>query len=195
MNFNYKIFFKYLFFKNKHIFLNLKKKNYKNTALLISNNIQYWLILHFKLASVFHSTQLIEIFAYELPNINKNKNHIKINKLNTVVYNFHSIYNSNRFFIFILSFTKNNWSKLSNNTSDALFSITELFLNANWLEREMIELHGVFLYNKKDIRNLMLQYGDTSAPFQKNQPSIGIREIFFDPINDFLIQKPVSIQF
>jgi NADH:ubiquinone oxidoreductase subunit C len=56
-------------------------------------------------------------------------------------------------------------------------------------------LHGIFFAGKKDLRNLMLQYGDTSAPMQKSFPSIGIREIFYDSLTDLLIQNPVSIQF
>jgi NADH:ubiquinone oxidoreductase subunit C len=52
----------------------------------------------------------------------------------------------------------------------------------------------VFL-GKKDLRNLMLQYGDLSAPFQKSFPSIGVREIFYDSVSDTLVQTPVTIQF
>ena len=48
--------------------------------------------------------------------------------------------------------------------------------------------------NKKDLRNLMLQYGDTSVPFQKSSPSIGLKELFYDSVNDVLVQVPVSIQ-
>jgi NADH:ubiquinone oxidoreductase subunit C len=63
------------------------------------------------------------------------------------------------------------------------------------LEREIAELHGIFFTGKKDLRNLMLQYGDTSAPLQKSFPSIGIREIYYDATTDLLIQNPVTIQF
>jgi NADH-quinone oxidoreductase subunit C len=78
---------------------------------------------------------------------------------------------------------------------DSIFSIAELFPNANWLEREIAELHGVFFLGKKDLRNLLLQYGDTSAPMLKSYPSIGTREIFYDSVSDLLIQNPVSLQF
>jgi NADH:ubiquinone oxidoreductase subunit C len=85
-----------------------------------------------------------------------------------------------------------------NKSSDkitSILSITELFSNANWLEREVAELNGVFFSGKKDLRNLMLQYGDTNSPFQKFFPSIGIKEISYDSINDLLLQTPISIQF
>jgi len=41
----------------------------------------------------------------------------------------------------------------------------------------------------------MLQYGDSSAPFRKSYPSIGLREVYYDSINDALLHSPVSIQF
>jgi NADH-quinone oxidoreductase subunit C len=78
---------------------------------------------------------------------------------------------------------------------NSINSITELFLNANWLEREASELHGIFFAGKKDLRNLMLTYGDTSAPMKKSFPSIGVKEMFYDSTSDLLIQSPVSIQF
>lgn len=40
----------------------------------------------------------------------------------------------------------------------------------------------------------MLQYGDSSAPFQKSFPTIGLKEMFYNPIKDTIIQSPVSIQ-
>jgi NADH:ubiquinone oxidoreductase subunit C len=58
----------------------------------------------------------------------------------------------------------------------------------------MAELHGIFFFNKKDIRNLMLQYGDNSTPMLKSTPSIGEREIFYDSVNDLLVQIDVNIQ-
>ena len=164
----------------------------------ITENNFYYLILHLKLSSLFYSTQLIEIFAYEIPT---NKNVIAGNKKNiphqnnfVLVYNFHSIISQQRFFIFF----KNSYSKNIKKNKinwNSLISISELFLNANWLEREAGELHGVFFSGKKDIRNLMLQYGDTSAPMKKSYPSIGTKEIFYDSVTDNLIQNPVSVQF
>ena len=78
--------------------------------------------------------------------------------------------------------------------NDSLDSIAELFTAANWLEREIAELHGVSFFGKKDLRNLMLQYGDSTAPFQKAFPSIGIKEIFYNPVKDTLVQNHLSLQ-
>ena len=40
----------------------------------------------------------------------------------------------------------------------------------------------------------MLQYGDVTTPFKKSFPSIGLKEFFYDGLNDIIVQSPVSIQ-
>ncbi len=112
-----------------------------------------------------------------------------------VVYNFHLLNTQNRFFIFLQAATNSalNVSKLSKR-GVSLLSITELFSAANWLERELAELHGISFSGKKDLRNLMLQYGDSTAPFQKSFPSVGMTEMYYNPIKDTIIQNPISMQ-
>lgn len=68
-------------------------------------------------------------------------------------------------------------------------------MNSWWLEREITEMCGIFFENKKDIRNLLLQYGDTSTPFRKSYPSIGTKETIYDSTDDYIKQNKVSIQF
>lgn len=104
-----------------------------------------------------------------------------------LVYNFHNLVTHDRFFLFCVD-TGFNSTTLSPK------SISEFYPNANWLEREVSELHGTVFDNKRDLRNLMLQYGDTSTPFRKSSPSIGLKEFFYDSVNDSLVQLPLSVQ-
>jgi NADH-quinone oxidoreductase subunit C len=135
--------------------------------------------------------QLVDIFSYELPS--NTKSSLTKNNSSIVVYNFNSFLNQDRIFIFCSSFKKSQISKsLENDVT--LNSISEIFSSANWLERENSELHGINFSGKKDLRNLLLQYGDNSFPFQKSFPSIGLKEMFFNPIKDTLIQSNISLQ-
>jgi NADH:ubiquinone oxidoreductase subunit C len=111
-----------------------------------------------------------------------------------IVYNLHSLYNQDRFFVFAptSSGITLGHTKLTNKSS--ISSISELFPSGNWLEREVSELHGVNFSSKKDLRNLMLQYGDSTSPFQKSFPSIGLKEVFYEPLRDTVIQNPISVQ-
>jgi NADH:ubiquinone oxidoreductase subunit C len=56
------------------------------------------------------------------------------------------------------------------------------------------ELYGLQFTYKKDLRNLMLQYGDTSTPFRKSSPSIGFRETIYDVISDTITQNKFDLQ-
>lgn len=136
------------------------------------------------------------MFAYELPlsnsinspiNPSNVTNSLLYSNSTIVVYNFHNLTFQERFFLFCVDSSPRF-------SSFRLNSVAELYPNASWLEREVSEFHGIIFNNKKDLRNLMLQYGDTSAPFQKSSPTIGVKEVFYDSINDILVQNPVSIQ-
>nr|ASY95690.1 Nad9 [Paraurostyla sp.] len=171
------------------------KKNEKNLNIYTKSENIYYLVLHIKLSSFFYSTQLIDFFSYELPK-NKNllnKNLIPKTNSNTLVYNFNSIITQQRFFFFFNNYLIKNIKK--KNLNNGTTSISELFFNANWLERENAELNGIFFSGKKDLRNLLLQYGDSSCPMKKHYPSIGLKEIFYESVTDSIIQNPVSIQF
>ena len=147
-----------------------------------------------RFSTIFYSNQLVDIFSYELPvsnSVSPQISNLSVSQPSTsnsiVVYNFHNLTFQERFFFFCSDSSKNN-------NSFKLNSIAELYPNASWLEREVSEFHGIIFNNKKDLRNLMLQYGDTSVPFQKSSPSIGLKELFYDSVNDVLVQVPVSIQ-
>ena len=201
MSFNFKLYFKYLFNKINFTFINNFTNKSKNINLLLHKDFLYYTSLHLKLASPFYLSQLVDIFAYEI-NSNTTVPH-KQNNLFTqnltksqsvvTVYNFHSLQTWDRFYLFVLN---NFGSKKSTGTgfNSNFFSITELFPAANWLEREVAELHGVVFTGKQDLRNLLLQYGDSTAPFQKSFPTIGVQEMFYDPIKDTLVQNPVTVQ-
>ena len=104
----------------------------------------------------------------------------------TLVYQFHTLSVEERVTLFVTS--QGSRSAFSPKT------IGDLFVTSVWLEREVNEMHGLAFDKKQDLRNLMLQYGDSSAPFRKAYPSIGTRELGFDSVTDTLVQNPISTQ-
>ena len=205
---NFKLFFKYVLFKINYSFVNNLSQKSKNINLCVRNSTLFLTCTHMKMSTSFYSTQLCDMFAYEIL-ASSYRNHLtngnfvnstSVNYTNTdklkstiIVYNFHSLYSQNRFFIFTQS-TPNTTKLRLISKNDSSDSIAELFPSANWLEREISELHGISFFGKKDLRNLMLQYGDSTAPFQKFFPSIGVKELFYSPIKDTLIQNHISVQ-
>ena len=169
-----------------HAFLINKSFRTKGVSVLISEKVLYYLALHLKLATPANFSQLVEVFAYENPIVPSHHTLRPRPSSPLLVYQFHNLFSQERLFVFAASL---KFSGLS-----APKSLGELFATSTWLEREVGEMHGVCFGGKRDLRNLMLQYGDASAPFRKSYPPIGLKEIFFDSVTDTLIQVPVSTQ-
>lgn len=180
------------------LFLNQIQKNEKTLILYAAPQTLYYFAVHFKLSSLFFSTQLVDLFAYDAQ-VNKNAplldfSHFNSELKSVLVYNFHIIFTNQRISLFTIFDNNKNVSKIAF-SNFKISSLTELFLNSNWLERETSELNGIFFYFKKDLRNLMLPYGDSSAPMKKLSPSIGLRELFYESNTDTIEQAPVTLQF
>lgn len=150
--------------------------NYE-VQLFLSANEFFFLLAHLRFSTLFYTTQLVDIFSYEIPS------NVGLKTSNVVVYLFDIFFWNFSLKFFVFEFNNN------------IISLTEFFLNGNWLEREVSELNGLFFLGKKDIRNLMLTYGDYSAPLRKNFPSIGIREIYYSAQDDVLGQTAVTYQY
>ena len=181
-----KLFFAKTLLNIPYIFLKNDPYRTKNVALLISDSTLYYIALHLKFSSSERSTQLVELFAYENALTLKTDTSWTPASNSLIVYQFQNLFTQTRLFLFVTS-SKNN--SITNPKS-----LGELFFSATWLEREVGEMHGLTFEGKKDLRNLMLQYGDSSSPFRKSYPSIGLKETFYDSVTDTLSITPVSIQ-
>jgi len=183
---NQKITFQYILAMKSFLIFNNRLQNKKSLHLTISLGVSYFLILHLRLASSFYLSQLVDIFGYDLPLIRTWKSYtffkkfFKEKNLNpfSILYNFHSLGTNARTFLFCKGLRGLKKVK----------TISELFPNANWLEREISELHGIIFEGKRDTRNLMLQYGDNTAPFQKSFPVMGLKELFYNALLDLFKQ-------
>lgn len=60
-----------------------------------------------------------------------------------------------------------------------LLSITSLYLNAGWLEREVHEFFGIYFYLNKDLRHLLLDYGFKGFPLLKDFPLSGFVDVVY----------------
>jgi NADH:ubiquinone oxidoreductase subunit C len=57
-------------------------------------------------------------------------------------------------------------------------AIDQVFKNAGWLERELIEFLNFTVCFKQDTRNLLLDYNQLINPLFKNFPCEGYRNLF-----------------
>ena len=72
-------------------------------------------------------------------------------------------------------------------------SITPLYDGANWYEREVYDLFGVFFTNHPDLRRLMTDYGFDGHPLRKDFPLTGYTEIRYDEEKKRIVVEPLEL--
>lgn len=72
-------------------------------------------------------------------------------------------------------------------------SVTALYSGANWLEREVWDLFGVFFFEHKDLRRILTDYGFEGHPLRKDFPLTGFLELLYDDSKKKLVYEPVSL--
>jgi len=59
-------------------------------------------------------------------------------------------------------------------------SITKLYPNAMWSEREVWDLFGILFINNMDLRRILTDYGFDGFPLRKDFPLSGYNEVIYD---------------
>lgn len=59
-------------------------------------------------------------------------------------------------------------------------SLCEYFRAANWSEREIWDMFGIFFKKNPDLRRLLTDYSFMGAPLRKDFPLTGFKEISYD---------------
>ncbi len=73
-------------------------------------------------------------------------------------------------------------------------SLTGIWPNANWYEREAFDLFGIVFVGHDDLRRILTDYGFVGHPFRKDFPLSGNVEMRYDPEQKRVVYQPVSIE-
>lgn len=76
---------------------------------------------------------------------------------------------------------------------DSVPSIVNIFKNANWWEREIWDLYGIFFSNHPDLRRILTDYGFEGYPMRKDFPVYGYVEVFYDNIQKRIIIESLEL--
>ncbi|HEX4739740.1 MAG TPA: NADH-quinone oxidoreductase subunit C [Caulobacteraceae bacterium] len=98
----------------------------------------------------------------------------------------------------LLSLTKNRRVRVKVQTDEdtAVPTVTSVYPNADWFEREAFDMYGIFFSGHPDLRRLLTDYGFHGHPMRKDFPMIGYVETRYDEELKRVVYEPVkSVQF
>jgi NADH-quinone oxidoreductase subunit C len=95
----------------------------------------------------------------------------------------------------LLSLTKNHriMVKLRASESTPVPTVTRLWPNAGWLEREVFDMYGVLFDGNTDLRRILTDYGFEGHPFRKDFPLTGYQELRYSEEEHRVVYEPVEL--
>jgi len=72
-------------------------------------------------------------------------------------------------------------------------SIIDLYKNANWLEREIWDMHGIYFENHSDLRRILTDYGFHGFPLRKDFPLSGYFEVRYDESQKRVVFETIEL--
>lgn len=72
-------------------------------------------------------------------------------------------------------------------------TVTTLWPNAGWLEREIYDLYGVIFEGNTDLRRILTDYGFEGHPFRKDFPLTGYQELRYSEEEKRVVYEPVDL--
>ena len=94
-----------------------------------------------------------------------------------------------------LSMPQNQRIRLMVNISDGdlVPSITGIHSSANWFEREVFDMYGIYFSGHPDLRRLLTDYGFTGHPLRKDFPTSGYLEVRYDESKKQVVYEPTKL--
>lgn len=73
-------------------------------------------------------------------------------------------------------------------------TVTSFFKVANWFEREIWDMFGVWVNYNKDMRRILTDYGFFGHPLRKDFPLTGFWELYYDEFFHIIRYSTISLQ-
>lgn len=166
--------------KNQQLVLFTQKRNYKNTNYLLTNTLNKPMLSLLKSHSALRPNTLFDVVGYDLAKNPIELFHTPGDIRQVTLANVTSLVNSSQTII------------ITSNYSQVL-DLSKTYASSSFYIREVREMFGVHHMETDDTRNLLLTYGDSSAPLVKGTSVWGASEFRYQPRLDSLTESGVNI--
>jgi NADH/F420H2 dehydrogenase subunit C len=92
-----------------------------------------------------------------------------------------------------LTFNSRIRVKVFLNESSSVDSIVSVFINANWWEREVWDMYGIYFDKHPDLRRILTDYGFEGHPMRKDFPLSGFVELRYDEMKKRIVVEPLQL--
>jgi len=92
-----------------------------------------------------------------------------------------------------LNFNNRLRVKVFTNEISPIESVVSVYPSANWWEREVWDLFGIFFYNHPDLRRILTDYGFEGFPMRKDFPLSGYVETRYDQNKRRIVLEPIEL--
>ena len=83
--------------------------------------------------------------------------------------------------------------KIATDETTPVASVNDVFLAANWFEREAYDMYGIRFTGHPDLRRLLTDYGFQGYPLRKDFPLTGYVEVRYDDEQKRVVYEPVKL--